>query len=127
MKKIAYIFLIAANFGLPLNSWFSFVLLVVGGAVVLVGEITSDQRLWRWAGIVTISVIVLRLVIPSHEINEGHAVFDPSEKSVLYNALPRMYLKLCGRIMRRWVINLKSELRHAHGIFRWMQYGAVLT
>ena len=89
MKKIAYIFLIAANFGLPLNSWFSFVLLVVGGAVVLVGEITSDQRLWRWAGIVTISVIVLRLVIPSHEINEGHAVFDPSEKSVLYNALPK--------------------------------------
>ncbi|UCE63762.1 MAG: hypothetical protein JSU59_00970, partial [Nitrospirota bacterium] len=89
MKKIAFIILIAANFGLPLNSWGSFIVLLLGMSIVLVGRVSADRQLWQWSGLITFLAITMRLVLPSHEINEGHAVFDPDANSALSRALPK--------------------------------------
>ncbi len=87
-RFLALIVLIAACFGLPLDGWLSFAFLSFASVAALVGTIGTDRRRWTAAVAVALACIVLRNVLPAHQIEEGHAVFSPVADGPLAAALP---------------------------------------
>ena len=82
-RSLALIILVAACFGLPLDGWIAFAFLSFASVAALVGTIGTDRRRWAAAVAVALACIVLRNVLPAHQIEEGHSVFSPVAASLL--------------------------------------------
>ena len=117
IKKFICFLLIVICVGLPITGVFSFIILFISGLVIVNGQINRSGKRFITIFVITISIFLVKGLLPRAAIEEGHNIFftKGSNETLEREMPPEAYNFMKQQFLKRYPLDKRRDFTGAKG------------